>query len=68
LGRGNGAQVSKDFRNLGMSTETLKRFLLGVFEAAYGPGVPYLLSFFYLRHEVGFRSGIFLAGRLLKSL
>lgn len=38
------------------------RFLLGVFEAAFGPGVPYLLSFFYLRHEVGFRSGIFLAG------
>lgn len=48
-------------------TETsLKRFLLGVFEAAYGPGVPYLLSFFYLRHEVGFRSGIFLAGKFLK--
>jgi hypothetical protein len=40
-------------------------FLLGVFEAAYGPGVPYLLSFFYLRHEVGFRSGIFLAGTLV---
>ncbi|KAI4715808.1 MFS general substrate transporter [Aureobasidium sp. EXF-10727] len=41
--------------------EMVLRFLLGVFEAAYGPGVPYLLSFFYLRHEVGFRSGIFLA-------
>ncbi|KEQ89759.1 MFS general substrate transporter [Aureobasidium pullulans EXF-150] len=41
--------------------EMVLRFLLGVFEAAFGPGVPYLLSFFYLRHEVGFRSGIFLA-------
>lgn len=37
------------------------RFFLGAFEACYGPGIPYLLSFFYLRHEVGFRAGIFLA-------
>ncbi|KAK5131528.1 hypothetical protein LTR08_000855 [Meristemomyces frigidus] len=37
------------------------RFLMGVFEQGFGPGVPYLLSFFYLRHELGFRSGIFLA-------
>ena len=37
------------------------RFLLGLFEAGFGPGVPYLLSFFYLRHELGFRIGFFLA-------
>jgi hypothetical protein len=37
------------------------RFFLGMFEAAYGPGIPYLLSFFYLRHEVGSRIGFFLA-------
>ena len=37
------------------------RFLMGVFEECFGPGIPYLLSFFYLRHELGFRSGIFLA-------
>jgi MFS family permease len=37
------------------------RFFLGFFEAGYGPGIPYLLSFFYLRHEVGLRSGIFLS-------
>jgi MFS family permease len=37
------------------------RFLLGMFEAGYGPGIPYLLSFFYLRHEVGLRIGFFLA-------
>lgn len=37
------------------------RFLLGAAEAGFGPSVPYLLSFFYLRNELGFRSGIFLA-------
>jgi len=37
------------------------RFLMGVMEVAYGPGVPYLLSFFYLRHEVGLRAGLFLS-------
>jgi MFS family permease len=37
------------------------RFLLGVTEAGFGPGVPYLLSFFYRRQELGFRCGVFLA-------
>jgi MFS family permease len=37
------------------------RFLLGIFEAAYGPGVPYYLSYFYYRHEIGRRTGIFVA-------
>jgi len=37
------------------------RFFLGMFEAAYGPGIPFLLSFFYLRNEVGSRIGFFLA-------
>ncbi|KAK7967875.1 uncharacterized protein PG986_002152 [Apiospora aurea] len=32
------------------------------FLSGFGPGIPYLLSFFYLRHELGFRSGLFLAG------
>ncbi|KAH8799101.1 major facilitator superfamily domain-containing protein [Xylogone sp. PMI_703] len=35
------------------------RFLLGAFEAAYAPGIMYLLSFFYLRNEVGFRCGLY---------
>jgi cyanate permease len=30
-------------------------------EAAFAPGVPYLLSFFYRRHELGLRCGIFLS-------
>lgn len=34
---------------------------MGVMEVAYGPGVPYLLSFFYLRHELGLRAGLFLS-------
>lgn len=37
------------------------RFLLGAFEAGFGPGVPYLLSFFYRRHELGLRCGMFLS-------
>lgn len=37
------------------------RFFLGLFEAGFGPGIPYLLSFFYLRHELGFRCGLFLS-------
>jgi hypothetical protein len=37
------------------------RFFLGFFEAGYGPGIPYLLSFFYLRHEIGVRIGVFLS-------
>ncbi|KAH7306084.1 MFS transporter-like protein [Rhexocercosporidium sp. MPI-PUGE-AT-0058] len=36
------------------------RFFLGIFEASFAPGIPYLLSFFYLRHELGLRCGIFL--------
>jgi MFS family permease len=34
---------------------------MGVFEAGFGPGVPYLLSFFYRRHELGLRCGLFLS-------
>ncbi|KAH9886567.1 MFS transporter-like protein [Xylariomycetidae sp. FL2044] len=37
------------------------RFFLAVAEAGYGPGIPYLLSFFYKRHELGLRCGIFLS-------
>ncbi|KAI1472231.1 putative MFS transporter [Daldinia caldariorum] len=37
------------------------RFFLAMAEAGFGPGVPYLLSFFYKRHELGVRCGIFLS-------
>ncbi|KAI2780379.1 putative MFS transporter [Daldinia loculata] len=37
------------------------RFFLAMAEAGFGPGIPYLLSFFYKRHELGFRCGMFLS-------
>lgn len=37
------------------------RFFLGLFEAAFGPGVPYYLTFFYYRHEIAWRIGIFMS-------
>ena len=43
------------------------RFLMGVFEAGFGPGIPYLMSFFYRRHELGLRIGLFLAAAPLAS-
>ncbi|MCJ1466299.1 hypothetical protein MMC07_004918 [Pseudocyphellaria aurata] len=43
------------------------RFMLGIFETGFGPGVVYLLSFFYLRHEVGLRLGVFLSANPLAS-
>ncbi|KAK9778083.1 putative Major facilitator superfamily (MFS) profile domain-containing protein [Seiridium cardinale] len=43
------------------------RFLLGAFEACYGPGIIYLLSFFYLRQEIGFRCGLFASAAPLAS-
>ncbi len=37
------------------------RFFLGVAEAGFGTGVPYLMSFFYRRDEIGLRCGLFLS-------
>ncbi|KAL1966335.1 hypothetical protein VTN77DRAFT_4688 [Rasamsonia byssochlamydoides] len=37
------------------------RFFLGAAEAGFGPGVPYLMSFFYRRRELGLRCGLFLS-------
>ncbi|TPX20251.1 hypothetical protein DIZ76_016139 [Coccidioides immitis] len=41
--------------------EMALRFLLGVAEAGFSTGIPYLLSFFYRRQELGLRCGLFLA-------
>lgn len=38
------------------------RVFLGIAEAAYGPGVPLYLTYFYPREKVGFRHGVFIAG------
>ncbi|KAK2597577.1 hypothetical protein N8I77_012356 [Diaporthe amygdali] len=37
------------------------RFFLATAEAGFGPGMPYLFSFFYTRRELGFRCGLFLS-------
>jgi MFS family permease len=37
------------------------RALLGIAEAAFGPGVPFYLSLFYRRHELAFRNGLFIS-------
>lgn len=39
----------------------LLRALLGVSEAAFGPGVPFYLSFFYKREELALRTGLFIS-------
>jgi MFS family permease len=37
------------------------RFLLGISEAAFGPGVPFYLSFFFKRNELAYRTGLFIS-------
>ena len=37
------------------------RALLGVAEAAFGPGVPFYLSFFFKREELALRTGLFIS-------
>lgn len=42
-------------------TMFILRALLGVGEAAFSPGVPFLLSFFYKREELALRTGILIS-------
>lgn len=39
----------------------LLRAALGIAEAAFGPGVPFYLSFFFRREELAFRTGLFIS-------
>ncbi|KAF3022590.1 hypothetical protein E8E14_013493 [Neopestalotiopsis sp. 37M] len=41
------------------------RFMLGIAETMFGPGVPLYMSFFYPREYMGVRFGIFLSGAAL---
>lgn len=43
------------------------RALLGISEAAFGPGVPFYLSFFFRRHELAFRTGLFISASPLSA-
>jgi MFS family permease len=48
--------ASDNFRGL-----MVLRFLIGMFEAGYAPGVALYLSFFYHRREMGLRYGLFIS-------
>jgi MFS family permease len=37
------------------------RALLGISEAAFGPGVPFYMSFFFKRNELALRTGLFIS-------
>ncbi|KAK2794312.1 hypothetical protein FQN52_008670 [Onygenales sp. PD_12] len=39
----------------------LLRALLGISEAAFSPGLPFYLSFFYKREELAYRTGVFIS-------
>ena len=43
------------------------RALLGIGEAAFSPGVPFYLSFFFRRRELAFRTGLFISASPLSS-
>ncbi|KAF2275542.1 uncharacterized protein EI97DRAFT_494506 [Westerdykella ornata] len=43
------------------------RALLGIGEAAFGPGVPFYLSFFFRRNELALRTGLFISASPLSA-
>ncbi|KAL2854540.1 major facilitator superfamily domain-containing protein [Aspergillus pseudodeflectus] len=57
------------FQSLSTSFRTMVflRAVLGITEAAFGPGVPFYLSLFYKREELAFRTGLFISAAPLAS-
>ncbi|KAL3467905.1 major facilitator superfamily domain-containing protein [Aspergillus heterothallicus] len=51
----------------GFGTMVFLRAVLGITEAAFGPGVPFYLSLFYKREELAFRTGLFISAAPLAS-
>ncbi|KAL2808992.1 major facilitator superfamily domain-containing protein [Aspergillus granulosus] len=51
----------------GFGTMVFLRAVLGITEAAFGPGVPFYLSLFYKREELAFRTGLFVSAAPLAS-
>ena len=49
------------------SSMLVLRALLGIGEAAFSPGIPFLLSFFFKRKELAFRTGLFISAAPLAS-
>lgn len=43
------------------SSMLVLRALLGIGEAAFSPGIPFLFSFFFKREELAFRTGLFIS-------
>ena len=43
------------------------RLVLGISEAAFGPGVPFYFSFFFKRNELAYRTGLFISAAPLAS-
>ena len=43
------------------SSMLVLRALLGIGEAAFSPGIPFLLSYFFKREELAFRTGLFIS-------
>lgn len=56
------------FRAQGFAELAAYRFLIGIFEAAYFPGVHYVLGSWYRGDELGRRGGIFYVGQMLGTL
>ncbi|EAA64222.1 hypothetical protein AN2178.2 [Aspergillus nidulans FGSC A4] len=48
-------------------TMVFLRAMLGITEAAFGPGVPFYLSLFYKREELAFRNALFISAAPLAS-
>lgn len=51
----------------GFTSMFIFRTFLGISEAAFGPGVPFYLSFFFRRDELAYRTGLFISAAPLAS-
>jgi MFS family permease len=56
-----GLTASVQCLSTSFSSLLVLRALLGISEAAFGPGVPFYLSFFYNREELALRTGLFIS-------
>ncbi|GME62927.1 MFS transporter [Neofusicoccum parvum] len=56
------------YRAAGYSELMAYRFMVGLFESAYFPGVHYVLGAWYRGHELGRRGGVFYVGLTLGTL
>jgi MFS family permease len=62
-----GCLASLQSVSTGFGSMLTLRMLLGISEAAFGPGVPFYLSFFFKRNELALRVGLFVSAAPLAS-